>query len=324
MLPVILDTDIGTDVDDAMALSLAVSLPELELRGVTTVHADAPLRARIARRLLELAGRPDIPVIAGASMPLQLPLPPNFTWMPCLRGHEGVGLLSAAELHRTEDLEQGADDAAHFIVAQARAHPGELRLITIGALTNVARALQLEPRLGGWLREITVMGGTVFAERFPFPPMLETNLNADPLAAQIVFASNVPLTIVPMEVTTQVFLVAHQRAEIAAWDRPLSRALVALMEQMFEGMASLSAEAGLSEDFYKGRTFMHDPLAVATAVGSDLVRIEPMHVQLEVIDQVIRTTPYADRAPNCNVSVGVDAPGFIDYWLRQIRTLAGA
>lgn len=324
MRAMILDTDIGTDVDDAMALSLALALPALELVGVTTVHADAGLRARIARRLLELAGRRDIPVVPGASMPLQMPLPPNFTWMPRLRGHEGVGLLAPAELVPSENRDECADDAARFIIAQAAARPGELTVVAVGALTNLARAIQREPRLADWLDSIVVMGGTVFAERFPFPPMLETNLNADPLAARIVFASGVPLTIVPMEVTTQVYLTPEQRAAIRGWGRPLSDALVALMEQMFEGLATLSTEAGLSDDFYQGRTFMHDPLAVYTAAASELVTLRRMHVALEVIDQVVRTMPYPARAPNCRVCVGVDAARFVQLWLERIAALSAA
>lgn len=324
MRAILLDTDIGTDVDDAMALSLALALPELELVGVTTVHADAALRARIARRLLELAGRPDIPVVAGASTPLRLPLPPNFTWMPRLRGHEGVGLLAPAELVPSSDPDAGADDAAQFIIDQAAARPGELTIVAVGALTNVARALQQQPRLADWLDSVVVMGGTVFAERFPFPPMLETNLNADPLAAEIVFASGTPLTIVPMEVTTQVYLTPEQRAAMLGWGRPLSDALVGLMEQMFEGLASLSAEAGLSEDFYQGRTFMHDPLAVYTVAASGLVTLRRMHVALEVVDQVVRTMPYAGRAPNCRVCVGVDAANFVQFWMERVATLSAA
>ena len=118
--PIILDTDIGTDVDDAMALALALASPELEIVGITVVHGDAPLRARIARKLLEFAGRTEIPVVAGLSLPLAMPLPENFHWMPRLRGHEGRGLLSASELEPSADLEATGDDAARFIIAQAR------------------------------------------------------------------------------------------------------------------------------------------------------------------------------------------------------------
>jgi len=320
--PIILDTDIGTDVDDAMALSLALASPELELVGVTTVHADAPLRARLARRLLELAGRSEVPVVAGASFPLADPLPPNFHWTPRLRGHEGVGVLSEAELRPSLDLYGGADDAARFIIEQAREHRGALSIVTIGALTNLARALQLEPRLVEWIQGVTLMGGTVYADLFPWPPMLETNFNCDPEATRVVFESGLPLTLVPMEVTTQVFLTAEQRARMTSWHAPLSDALVNMMEGMLVGMDSLSTEVGLSEDFYQGRTFMHDPLAVATAFGSPLLTIKPLHVRYEIIDQVVRTMPYPELESNVRVATAVDAPAFVQFWLDRVEALS--
>ena len=318
---IILDTDIGTDVDDAMALGLALASPELELVGVTTVHADTSLRARLARAMLRRAGREDIPVVAGASLPLSTPLPPNFHWMPTLRGHEGVGVLEQGELERTVDLEHGANDAAQFIVEQAR-KGGELSLVTIGSLSNIARALLLEPNLKNFIQDITLMGSTVYAERFPFPPMLETNFNCDPSATQMVFESGIPLTVVPMEITTQVYLIEAQRQRMRGWNVPFSSALVDMMEGMLEGMDSLSAEVGLSEDFYQGRTFMHDPLAVAVAFGSSLVTVQPLHLKLEVIDQTLRTMPYADLKPNVRVAVDVRAQEFVDFWLERLERLS--
>jgi purine nucleosidase len=318
MKHIILDTDIGTDVDDAMALSLAALSPELDILGVTTVHADAPLRARIARKILALCGRTDIPVIPGASLPLKMPLPPNFTWMPTLRGHEGVGILSDEERTPTQDLEKTRDDAADFIIEQARQHPGCLSLVTIGALTNVGRALQKEPRLADWISDITLMGGTVDAQRFPFPPMLETNLNADPEAARLVFETDIPKTLVPMEVTTTVFLTAEHRAWLKKANHPLTTTLVRLMEEMLEGMTALSSEAGLAEDFYQGRTFMHDPLAVYSVISPHFLEIRRMNVQLEVIDQVVRTMPYEHRKPNMDVCEQVNSPAFVNFWLQRI------
>src|SRR4051812_26483054 len=111
MKRLLLDTDIGTDVDDALALALAATSADAQLVGVTTVHADAPLRARLATRLLQLAGRGDVPVVAGASRPLKSPLPASFHWNPVLWGHEGVGVLSPAERVATQDLDATADDA---------------------------------------------------------------------------------------------------------------------------------------------------------------------------------------------------------------------
>lgn len=321
MKKIILDTDIGTDVDDAMALSFTALSPELDILGVTTVHADAAFRSRIARKLLDLCGREDVHVIPGASQPLQMPLPPNFTWLPRLRGHEGAGILEGDELIPSADPNGTADDAAQFIIEQVKKYPGEVSLITVGPMTNVGRALQIEPRLADDVCELVCMGGTVYAEKFPFPPMLETNLNADPEAARLVFASGIPLTIVPMEITTQVFLTPADRAEILSWGTPLTKTLVALMEEMFVGMESLSAEAGLGEDFYQGRTFMHDPLAVYNTITRQHVTVRRMHVSLEVIDSVLRTMPYFDRAPNCWVCVDVDAANFIGSWKNRIHTL---
>jgi purine nucleosidase len=318
---VILDTDVGTDVDDALAITLAVASPELKIEGITTVHADAPLRARIAQRLLELAGCTGIPVVAGASFPIAMPLPEKFHWNPRLRGHEGHGLLPPQDLTPTSDLHATADEAARFIIERAAANAGELSLIAIGPLTNLGRALQLEPGLRDMIRDVTLMGGMVDAQRVPWPPVLETNLNADPGAAEIVFASGIPLTIVGFEVTTQVFLSPAQRAEIRSWDQPLTNVLVTLMEQMLENFATFSQEMELTIDIFQGRTYMHDPLAICTSIASDFVLVRPMHVQLGIHDYVLRTMPYADRDPNVRVCIDVNAPEMVHFWLSRIKGL---
>jgi purine nucleosidase len=324
MKRLILDTDIGTDVDDAMALALLAASPEALIEGVTTVHADAPLRAKIARKVLQLSGRSGIPVIAGASFPLQMPLPPKFHWNPTLRGHEGKGILSEEERRPSPAATLQSDAAAKFIIQRASAHPGELSLLTIGSLTNVGRAIQLEPRLPDLIREVTLMGGVLDVGRFDWPPYFETNLNCDPLAARLVFESGIPLTIVPMDVTTQVFLSPRQRERIRSWDRPLTNVMVAMMEQMLEGMDALSREQGLAEDFYQGRTFMHDPLAVYSSLMTELATFRRTHVELKVIDQCVRTVPVPDAPPNAQVCAGIDHDRFIAFWIDRIRTLAGA
>ena len=324
MKRIILDTDVGTDVDDALALALAAASPELQIEGVTTVHGDAPLRARIARALLALAGRTEIPVVAGASLPLRPALADPFHWHPHLWGHEGVGLLADADRRPSADLDASADAAARFIVERAAERPGTLTLIAVGPLTNVARALLLEPRLADWLLEIVLMGGMIDAERVPWPPVLETNLNADPGAAEIVFAAPVPRTIVPFEVTTQVFLTPEDRTRMHGWNEPLSATLVDLMEQMFNGFTDFSTSMNLPIDiFAEQRSYMHDPLAVYTAMATRYVALRRCHVALEVRDRVLRTIPYPDRAPNCQICVGVDAPAFVRFWLERIWSLSG-
>lgn len=324
MKRVILDTDVGTDVDDALAIALIAASPELLIEGVTTVHADAALRARIAHRLLDLAGRADVPVVPGASRPLAPPLPDPFHWHPRLRGNEGVGLLPPAELAPTADLDATADDAARFIVERATALRGELSVIAVGPLTNVARALRLEPRLADRLLDLTVMGGMVNATATEWPPVLETNLNADPEAAAVVFDSGVPLTVVPFEVTTQVFLSPEQRAEMRTWRHPLADALVTLMEQMQESFASFSGEMGLKTDIFQGRTYMHDPLAVYAAMATGLVTLRRAHLRLEVRDRVLRTLEEPDSRPNARVCVAVDGAAFVRFWLDRVKGGTGA
>lgn len=322
MKRIILDTDVGTDVDDALALALAAASPELQIEGITTVHADAPLRARIAQALLNLAGRKDIPVIAGASMPIEDPLPENFHWAPRLWGHEGIGILPTEGLVPAADPETNANAGAQFIAEKAATYPGELSLITIGPLTNVARALQIQPRLADRVFDLTLMGGMIEPHRSDWPPMLETNLNADPGAARIVFDSGIPLTIVPIEVTTQVFLSPAQRELMRAWRQPLSDTLVALMEQMHEGFSEFSRTLGLSTDIFQGRSYMHDPLAIYASMACRYVTLSRIHVQLDVRDRVLRTIAYPDRGPNMRVCMEVDAPAFVDFWLERVKQLA--
>lgn len=324
MRHIILDTDVGTDTDDALALALAAACPDIHLVGVTTTHADAPLRARIARHLLCLAGRGETPVVAGASRPLTTPLPDPFHWHPRLWGHEGVGLLSPQDLTPTRavDLDATADDAARFIVELVAASPGDISLVAIGPLTNIARALRLEPRLSDWARDLTLMGGMVDVRRTPWPPVLETNLNADPGAAEIVFASGLPVTVVPFEVTTRVFLSPEQRASMRAWKQPLAGALVTLMEEMLARFADFSRDMNLPGDIFQGeRTYMHDPLAVYASVASNLIAVHDAHIQLEVHDRVLRTIAYPGRAPNMRLCIDVDAPRFVEHWLSQVGRL---
>ncbi|HML23871.1 MAG TPA: nucleoside hydrolase, partial [Aggregatilinea sp.] len=214
--------------------------------------------------------------------------------------------------------------AARFIIEQAQRLPGELSLVAIGSLTNLGRALQIEPRLPNWIRDVTIMGGLIEPEKFPWPPMFETNLNCDPLATQLVFAAPWPITLVPIEVTSQVYLTAEHRAAIRTWDSPLTTALVALMEQMQESFSTLSSEVGITDDFYQGRTYLHDPLAVYASIACQFTTVRRMAIGLDVIDDVLRTVVQPDGAPTMHVCVDVDAGPFVTMWIERVRALVRA
>ena len=188
---ILLDTDIGTDVDDCLALALILASPEVTLTAVTTVYGDARLRGRMVLKLLALRGVSDVPVVAGAERPL-LGRPPVY-WA----GHEGQGLLtpedeSAGAMHGGASHQPSEEHAVDLIVRTVMAHPGEITLIAIGPLTNVALALLKEPRLATNLAGLTVMGGVVGGAGALHLPWVEHNFRCDPEAAQIVLASGAP------------------------------------------------------------------------------------------------------------------------------------
>ncbi len=260
---VLLDTDIGTDVDDCLALALILASPEVTLAAVTTVYGDARLRGRMVLKLLALRhawrrGVSDVPVAAGAEKPL-LGRPPVY-W----GGHEGQGLLAPGD----EDLQSSEEHAVDLIVRTVMAHPREITLIAIGPLTNVALALLKEPRLATNLAGLTVMGGVVGGAGALHLPWVEHNFRCDPEAAQIVLASGAPIRIVLLDVTTQVRIRPEDTARIRAAGDPFHRAIADQIDLY-------------SRYQQRGWTYLHDPLAAATVIESTLVKWEPVHAVVE-------------------------------------------
>ncbi len=256
--PVLLDTDIGTDVDDCLALALILASPELRLVGVTTVYGDTGLRARMVRKLLALRGAADLPVAAGAEKPLLGKLP--VYW----EGHEGQGLLEPADLAG----EIGDGHAVDLIIRTVMARPGEITLLAIGPLTNVALALLKEPRLASALAGLTLMGGAVGGAAALHLPWTEHNFRSDPEAAHIVMASGAPLRIVPLDVTTLVRIRSEDTARIWAVGDPFHRAVADQIERYPRYRR-------------QGWTYLHDPLAAATLIEPSLVTWTPVYAVVE-------------------------------------------
>jgi purine nucleosidase len=244
---VILDTDIGSDVDDLMALALLLGTPSVELVGVTTVYGDTPLRARLAKRVLRMVGA-EVPVHAG----LRLPLSKRDVWWA---GHEG------ALYPDLENEPYDSDDAVQYLIDEVLAAPGEIDVIAIGPLSNIAAAINTEPRFAGAVRQLWVMGGD-FADGTP-----EHNLLSDALAAQIVFDSGMPITITGLEVTRRIDI---RKAELDRIERSgaLGELIRAEIEQWWEFW---NAEWNVP----------HDPITVLTLTHPQLfVTTEPGHVEI--------------------------------------------
>jgi purine nucleosidase len=254
----ILDTDIGTDVDDCLALAFVLGSPELRLEGVACVYGDVLLRARMVLKLLGLAGRTDVPVMLGAGRPL-LGLRPIY-WP----GHEGGGLLDPAD----EALAPASEHAVDFIVRTVMANPGEIHLLAIGPLTNVALAFGREPRLADRLGHLTIMGGAVRGPGRLRLPYAEHNVACDPEAAHVVLSAGAPTTLVPLDVTTRVEIRPADVARIRATGTAFHQA-VARQVELYPRFAET------------GATFLHDPLAAAVVVRPDLVELTALRVEVE-------------------------------------------
>jgi purine nucleosidase len=253
----ILDTDIGTDVDDCLALALMVGSPEFKLEGVTTVYGDVALRAAMVRKLFALRGINDVPIRLGARLPL-LGLRDVY-W----EGHEGKGLVDSG------DEEPFAEEhAVDFIVRTVMEHSGEIHLLAIGPLTNVALAMVKEPRLASNLAHLTIMGGVVRDTDRLDLPIAEHNIKCDPEAAHIVFSAGAPMTLVPLDVTTKCAIKKEDVEQIRRRGTPFHEAIAEQVER-YPPFAR------------QGHTWLHDPLAAAVIVEPNLVECSPCHVAVE-------------------------------------------
>jgi purine nucleosidase len=346
-IPFILDVDTG--VDDALALLYACASPEIDLLAVTCIggNVDARQVAENSRAVLQLAGRPDVPVALGREQPLAKPLETSVE----THGPRGIGHAELPPPARPLE----ADDAADRIVALARSRPGEIVLVTLGPLTNLAVALEREPSLPGLLAGYVLMGGA-FRAPGNTTPTSEWNVHVDPDAAKLVFerwagrdgprgaASAEPA--LPLALGLDVtelarFVPEHLRhLAVRAGAQPLDAG--ALGREPAEAVGSVAANPILGfvvdalrfyfefhakyDGFYGA--FLHDPLAVAAAIDRSLVRAEPVFVDVETGPGLAHGMTVADwrgltrRAANVEVAVGADAELFIERFIERVGGLA--
>ncbi len=299
-MKLVLDCDPGHD--DAIALLLALASPEVDLLGVTTTHGNQTVDKTTdnALRVLELAGRSDVPVAAGADRPLarELHVAAHVHGESGLDGPE----LPAAT---TRPVEQHAVD---FLLEHAR---GDVTLAAVGPLTNVALALErgLQPQ------RIVLMGGAIAEGNMT--PAAEFNIWADPEAAQRVFHAGVPVTMVGLDVT-------HRALLTPAW------------AERFRAAGRIGTfVADLVEFFkrYHARTYgwdgapIHDAVALAWAFRPDLLRTEHVNVEVELESELCRGRTVVDRwrrtgrEPNADVAVEIEGDAFLELLLERVSRL---
>jgi inosine-uridine nucleoside N-ribohydrolase len=281
-VPVLLDTDIGDDFDDALALALILQSPELDLRGITTVFGDAHTRALIVCRLLYALGRNDIPVASGSA-----PRP-----VPEFNGQMQYGLRPCFR-KRPERA-----SAVEFLYNQLKARPGELTLLAVGPLTNVAELLRQHPDCKPWIKRLVIMGGAVRVGYQMKPPAEpEWNIKCDPKAAQVVFASGVPLVVAPLDATAHLALGEEARQRLWSAGRPLTNELHALY-QLWDRKTPI----------------LFDPLAAALCLTEKFCTLEDM--RLEVDDKGL--TRAVKGKPNARVATATRRDEFLAWYTDRL------
>lgn len=284
---VILDTDIGSDVDDLMALVLLLGTPSVELVGVTTVYGDTSLRARLAQRVLSMAGN-TAPVHAGRRQPLS----GREVWWA---GHEG-------DLYPDLEAETYAsDDAVRYLVDTVLASPGEIDLVAVGPLTNIAAALLAEPRFAEAVGQLWIMGGD-FAD-----DTAEHNLLSDSDAARTVFDSGMAITITGLEVTRRIDIRA---AELDRIER--AGALGALIRAEIEQWWAFWDEEW---------NVPHDPVTVLTLTHPELFdATAPGHVEIATAGEREGRTVHSLGAGRTRVVTALDVPAVTEGIVSGIVT----
>ncbi len=279
-IPILLDTDIGTDIDDAFALALVLESPELDLLGLTTVSGDTHARARLAAKMLWEAGRNDVPVAAGEP---GKPLPIEQTrWAqgftsPQLRGEKAVA----------------------FLKSEVERRPGEITLVAIGPLTNLGELLKRDPEVGKKIQRLVLMGGSIALGYDQDPkPTAEYNIAADPAAAQVVFASGVPILMVPLDVTAMLQLYPAGR------------------DRVFTHLSKLTSALTLLYHLWNQKTpTLFDPMAVAMLIDPTLCETRPLAIE---VDSKGYTRVAEGKSPNAMVALRTNAGKFFAFYLGRV------
>ncbi len=308
---IILDTDIGDDIDDALALGLILASPEVELLGVTTVFMNTAARGRQARTVLSAAGRRDVPVSAGCgatlSLRLDVGLDPRAAYLAGELPNQDASCLPEAQLPPA-DPRHGVD----FLIDTLMAGAGDITVVTIGAMTNLAMALVKEPRLIARIPRVLAMAAAFDRQ------MAEWNIRCDPVAAALVLHSGVPVDLVGLDVTTQVQFRAADLAALAASPSPLCA-------NLSRAIAAWAAHSGWAHQI-DGRPIMHDPLAVATLLDDGLVtwRRGRANVELQGEATYGYTTFALDENGPHRYAAAVNATAALDLYIHRLLAYAPA
>jgi len=280
---IIIDTDIGDDVDDAFALALAVKSPELQVLGVMTTFGDTEARAKITDRFLAEVGRTEIPVLAGKATPPKMP-------------------MSQRRYGENRLAKSSHPDAVEFLLGQIRKYPGEITLIAIGPLMNVGEAIDRDAKTFRKLKRVVLMGGSVrrgygdLGYTEPVAAMPEWNILNDVASAQKLFGSGIPLFVMPLD-STQLKLDEVKRAFLLSRGTPVTDQLAVLYHLWGQETPTL-----------------FDPVTLVFVLRPELCPVQALHIRVDE-KGFTREEP---GAPNAQVCLHSNAEDFFRFYLRRV------
>jgi inosine-uridine nucleoside N-ribohydrolase len=285
---VLLDTDIGSDIDDAVALAYLLAQKECDLLGITTVSGDPVGRAKLASAICEVAGQ-QVPIYPGAAQPFLIPQ----------QQPEAPQVAALARWHHQEEFLAGED--VDFLRRTIRAHPHEITLLPIGPLTNIGLLFALDPEIPFLLKELVLMCGVFVPARTTRGGTLEWNAKLDPHATAIVYNAQVDLhRSIGLDVTTHVVMDAPEVR--TRFDIPLLRPVLDFAEVWFN---------------VRDHITFHDPLAAVSLFAPDVMTYERGQVTVETMNaDLLGQTRWQPGAGPHEIGATVDRDEFFDHFFR--------
>ena len=306
-MKIIIDTDIGDDIDDAFALQLALNTPELEILGVTTAFRNAYKRGKIVAALLAANKRRDIPVYAGEDEALSGGICKlTYETEPMKDADGSVNVPQYREEFSSYEVKRGG---VEFLLRAAAENPGEVTLVCLAPLTNVAAAYLKDGETFSKLKKIVMMGGQVNGD------YAEWNFRCDAKAAKIVFESGIPIIMAGLDVTEKALIMPEDFERIRALGNPVSDIVAKWLEFFYIFHKSIG---------YEGAP-MHDPCAVMALIHPEVFTMKPMHVEIETQGEYCRGCTVGDqlglsgKAPNAQVILDVDRKAFADRLVESMK-----
>ena len=287
---IIIDSDIGDDIDDAFAVALALSSPEFEVLGFSASFGDTPTRAKMLDRMLGELGHSDIPVAMG------VPVDVNRNAFTQRRYAEGGGFARASH-----------PNSVDFVLEQARKYPHQVTLVAIGPLPNVGAMIAKDPAAFRLLKKVVIMGGSIrtmtdpYGVAAPIAPHPEWNIKNDIAGAQKLFAAGVPLQVLPLDSTANLKMHEVARTALFAHGSMTTNILAGLYYEWSQYTRSPTPT-------------LYDPMTLASMLEPSLCPLTPMHLTVDDAGNT-KETP---GAPNAQVCLHSDADAFLQFYVRRV------